>query len=76
MRKQRADQIRALVRNQDPDILMAVRNKFGTATQTMDDHGIYKAAKKLYLEGKLTLPNIGTKKRVAKHENQSKSEEN
>lgn len=39
--------LRKLVHNQDPNLLLSIRNMYGPATQKMDSNGIYKAAKKL-----------------------------
>ena len=76
MKKRRAIQIRELIRKNDTNILLHVRKKFGEATKNMDSTGIYRAAKRLYNEGKLLLPNLRTKKWTAKHANQMKPEEN
>ena len=48
MNSARAKWIRELVTDEDPSLLLSVRQYFGEKTKEMDDVAIYKAAKKLW----------------------------
>ena len=53
MRKTVATRLKSLVIKQDPGLLLAIRKYYGDLTTSMDQRGLYKAAKKLYTRGKL-----------------------
>ena len=50
MRKKRARWIYKQVINQNPNLLLALRNKLGEKTQRMNISQLYKRAKKLWYE--------------------------
>lgn len=48
-----AKQLRVLVAEENPAILLAIRTFYGEKTENMNDIQLYRAAKKLYSNGSL-----------------------
>jgi len=48
MRKKVAKRLREKIKNQDPQLLLAIRNRYGDLTKEMGETALYRAAKKLY----------------------------
>ena len=51
MRKKRVKEIWKLVRENDPNLLLSVRNYYGEKTKDMDEQSIFREAKKLWNRG-------------------------
>ena len=48
MRKTRAKFLAKLARENDPNLLLTIRNRFGDKTKELENDNIYKYAKKLW----------------------------
>jgi hypothetical protein len=48
MRKIRAKKLAKLARENDPNLLLSIRNRFGDKTKEMENDKIYRTAKKLW----------------------------
>ena len=55
MNQKKAKQLRKYIINNIEDILMIIRNEYGSLTENMNENQIYRACKKLYYQGKLKL---------------------
>ena len=59
MNQKKAKRLRSLLRGADSkklaQILLLIRNEYGTATTDMTETTLYRKAKQLYLDGKLNI---------------------
>lgn len=55
MRGKKIKELRKYLDENFAQILIMIRNEFGSRTEQLDDRGIYKNVKKLYKMGKIKL---------------------